>query len=366
MKRILTVLLMLVALLASQAACAEIVDAAQPDMHIQREITIDGERVMIDADVYGTDVAQVQKYRVTKLNPGKHPEETMNLCAFLVDAEIIGRREFWTPEDLSFQAADGGKLATNPYYIRFSSGSYERLNAESNYVEQLCGWASRMAEIPEALMGEEIEGLASETAIAQLATMSDALSVTLEGEPIAKIAMDLDKLNAVTQAHLDYGVAPDELCVEDWTAQDEHYRLWLPMRYHGLRVMPWSKAPLDYRNQETPRAYADAWVSRRGVELFNMEFVPGEEEPVGKPFAPISVDEAIEACKSETDSAGENARMTEIRLCYVMMPYITGVSAGESRTYEATPAWCVTVQSEAWGKSTIAIDAKTGQSLLYW
>ena len=378
--------------LTAGAARAEIVPAAAPDGHITQSVVIDGKNVAVDADVYGETVRQVQAYRVWPRNSGESPADVR---VWLGDSEIVDRRDKRTENDVYMRAESGAQLWLTSYLTRFEGASCERLNAEGYYFLKLYDWADSTNIYPERVEMEELEGFTVDEAIGSLAPMMDALGVTLEAQPFYGFTVSLDKLNTALAAHLDYGVSPTEVVVEDWSKADEHYRLRLPTRLHGLPVMPWRVLMNTLAGEETADAAVCAWVSRQGVAFMDIEFVPGREEAVGEPFAPISAQEALEICAREAKSPvkewglGErnlhytgvnNPRVSEMKLGYVLCP------EGSGESCMARPAWFFRItydtvalhvvsdwgdgpveheEAETWSQ-TVAVDAQTGDMLLRW
>ena len=336
-------------LLTAGAARAEIVPAAVPDGHITQSIVIDGKDVAVDADIYGETVKEVQAYRVEAQGFGKY----------------------------------------------YQSGEYERLRTENSYFLEIYNWADMMDSFPEQAAMEQLEGFSVEDAIAKLEPMMNEIGVTLEAQPFYGFTVSLDKLETALAAHLDYGVSPTENVVEDWSTADEHYRLRLPTRLHGLPVMPWRVNMNTLAGEETADASVCAWISRQGVEFMDIEFVPGREETVGEPFAPISAQEALDVCAREARSTvkewglGEknlhytgvnDPRVSEMKLGYVLCP------EGDGESCLARPAWFFRIiydtvalhavsdwgdgpveheEAETWSQ-TVAVDAETGDMLLRW
>lgn len=338
--------------LAPCMARAELVEPAAPDGHIAQTLIIDGVKVSVDADVYGSDVEAVQAYRVEKQNPG-------------------GMDFFYKGEHA------------------------DRLQSTAGYLD----WGDATGFYPERLQMGELKGMSIQKGIQKLAPMLDKLGVTAISEPFDGIAVDLDRLDAATQRHMAYGVAPDETVVEDWTQADEHYRARLAIRYHSLPVMPWKEYTRDFT--ETPDAYLYTWIGRDGIEYLQVEFVPGEDEALGEPLAPMTAEEALARCaeqaKSRFDAWGygepiyagvSNAHVNSICLGYVMLPDMEAGGSAESRLtgmytrYIARPAWFFTIYLETTANQAVsleqpephaeamramkivALDAATGEMLL--
>lgn len=374
------------------AARAEIVPQAEPDGHLTAGVVIDGKTVAVDADLYGDTVREVQAYRVWPRDYGEHPAEVR---VWLGDSSIVDRKAKRTENDVYMKAESGARLWLTSYLTRFEGVKCNRLDAEGFYFLKLYDWADSTNTFPERLELEELGGLSVGEAIQKLAPMMDELGVTLEARPFYGFTVSLDKLEAATAAHLDYGVSPTETVVEDWTQADEHYRLRLPTRYHGLSVMPWQVGMNTLAGEATTDAAVFAWISRQGVELLDISFVPGREEAAGEPFAPISAQQALDACAREAKSRGEewglgeagrhytgvnSPRITEMTLGYVLGPQESDGSC------LARPAWFFRVmydtvalhvvtdwgdgpveheKAETWAQ-TVAVDAQTGEMLLYW
>ena len=378
--------------LTAGTASAEIVPAAAPDGHITQSVVIDGKDVAVDADIYGGTVQEVQAYRVWPRDDGDSPADVR---VWLGDSEIVDRRAKRTENDVYMRAESGARLWLTSYLTRFEGVNCERLNAEGYYFLKLYDWADSTNTYPERVEMEELEGFTIDEAIGSLAPMMDALGVTLEAQPFYGFTVNLDKLNTALAAHLDYGVSPTETVVEDWFTADEHYRLRLPTRFHGLPVMPWRVPMNTLAGEETADTAVCAWISRQGVEFMDIEFVPGREEAVGEPFAPISAQEALEICAREAKSAAEewglgevgrhytgvnNPRVSEMKLGYVLYREEDGESC------LARPAWFFRIiydtvalhavsnwgdgpveheETETWNQ-TVAVDAETGEMLLRW
>lgn len=356
------------------AACAEIVPADEPDMHIQRTIVIGGKEVAVDADVYGTGVREVQAYSLTQLNLGSKPEERIDLSMLLGDAGVERRWTQWTPEEVSFDLTDGSDVYISPGCVIVRRKTLERIgNATRYYLPKEKVW---LPDCMEHVQLEELPGFSVEEAVSRLEPMLSQLGITAVNKPTAAASVTLDELNAALQAHLDEGVSPEDALVEDYTRDDEYYELVLPYLYHGLAVMPTSEH-LPYTNQfETPFAHVKATVSRRCVEELYIDFVPGEEKASGKAFEPISLEEALAACEKMESTRNypwygecESPRIGEIRLGYVFLSKNRAVTEVNAR-----PAWLmhVFIDSEnedgsvdTWAQG-IAIDAETGEMLLSW
>lgn len=371
-------------MMAPCLAGAEIVPAQTPDGHIAGSVMIGGIEVAVDADVYGAGVDRVQAYQVRKRELGKAPEE-IDLSAWLGDEKAVQRTE---PEEgsISFETASGAQVQLADDLLTFRGADCARLDGAALGVMMAYAWADSTNLYPETPEIAPLPGMSVSQAVQKLAPMMEQLNVTLVDEPFDGIRLGLDELNEATQMHLGAGVAPDQTLTEGWTAEDEHYRLRLPMLYHGLRIMPWQEntRKLDFDN--TPDAYVYAWITRQGVEKLYMDFVPGEEKAVGEAFAPISAEEALDACerelkKDEKDGEiGENAEILNphigrMWLGYVMLPDHVDKSELSTRVFRATPAWFMSVYYDksgqrpmgnaSWQKD-IAIDARTGESLLSW
>lgn len=338
--------------LAPCMARAELVEPDAPDGHIAATLTIDGVEVRVDADVYGSDGKTVRAYRVEKQNPGG------------MDFSIKGERA-------------------------------ERLQSTAGYLD----WGDATSLYPERLQMGELEGMSVREGIQKLAPTLERLGVTAVSEPFDGIAVDLDMLDAATERHMAYGVAPDETVVEDWTRADEHYRVRLAIRYRGLPVMPWSGYTRDFT--QTPDAYLYAWISRDAVERLETEFVPGKDEALGDPFVPVTAEEALARCagqaKSRFDAWGygeptyagvKNAHVSSMRLGYVMLPDMEASGSAANRLtgmherYIARPAWFFAIDLETTANQAVsldqpephaetmramklvALDAKTGEMLL--
>lgn len=378
--------------LTAGAARAEIVPAAVPDGHITQSVVIDGKDVAVDADIYGGTVQEVQAYRVWPRNDGDSPAD---VSVWLGDSEIVDRRAKRTENDVYMRAESGARLWLTSYLTRFEGASRERLDAEGFYFLKLYDWADSTNTYPERVELEELEDFTVEEAIAKLEPMMNEIGVTLEAQPFYGFTVNLDKLNTALAAHLDYGVSPTETVVEDWSTADEHYRLRLPTRLHGLPVMPWRVNMNTIAGEETADASVCAWISRQGVEFMDIEFVPGREETVGEPFAPISAQEALDACAREARSTvkewglGEknlhytgvnDPHVSEMKLGYVLCP------EGDGESCLARPAWFFRIiydtvalhavsdwgdgpveheEAETWSQ-TVAVDAETGDMLLRW
>ena len=378
--------------LTAGAARAEIAAQAEPDGHITASVVIDGKNVAVDADVYGGTVQSVQAYRVWPRNYGESPADER---LWLGDSAIADRKAKLTENDLYMRAESGARLWLTSYLTRFEGVNRERLDAEGFYFLKLYDWADDTNTYPEAVELEELEGFSVGAAIQKLAPMMDALGVALEARPFYGFTLSLERLKAATEAHLDYGVNPTETIVEDWSAADEHYRLRLPTRFHGLSVMPWRAVMNTLAGEEATDASVFAWISRQGVELMDVSFVPGREEAVGEPFAPISAQEALDVCAREAKSRSEewglgeknrhytgvnNPRIASMTLGYVLCPQ------GSDGSCLARPAWFFRVaydtvalhavsdwgdgpveheEAETWAQ-IVAVDAQTGEMLLYW
>lgn len=368
-------------------ASAELVEPDSPNGHIAKTLVIDGVEVTVDADVYGSDVREVQAYRVEGLNLGSEPEKKVDLSTWLGEDKIVYQRE----EDLFFETENGTRLWLASYSdCELRSENYNRLQAES------FDWGDATSFYPEHLRIDELEGMSVEEGLQKLLPTLEQLGITAVCEPFDGIAIDLDRLNAATQRHIDYGVAPDETVVEDWTREDEHYRVRLAIRYRGLPVMPWSAYGKEF--MRTPEAYFYAWISRRGVEHFRMEFVPGEDEALEEAFVPITAEEALARCAEQaksrfsewgfagpTYSGVEHAHVSSMHLGYALIPESGDAQdrgIGMYTSYCAKPVWYFSIyfdttamqavsieQPEPHAEAmsvmqVVAIDAKTGEMLL--
>ena len=372
-------------MIAPCAVRAEIVPAQLPDAHIARSVMIDGIEVTVDADVYGANVDKVQAYQVKKQDLGKTPEAKVDLSAWIGNEEIVRRTE---PEenDIRFETASGAQVQLADYMHSFRGAGCDRLDGARLGVMMTYAWADNTSLYPETPQIAQLPGMSVSEAVQKLAPIMEQLNVTLVDEPFDGIRLGLDELNEATRMHLEEGVAPNQTLTEGWTAEDEHYCLRLPMLYHGLRIMPWQEntKKLDFDN--TPDAYAYAWITRQGVEKLVMDFVPGEEKAVGDAFVPISAEEALDACERELKKQeknwgiGESAEIlnphiSRMWLGYVMMPDHVDKSRLSTNVFRATPAWLMSIYYDnseqkpmgnaSWQKN-VAIDARTGESLLSW
>lgn len=350
-------------------ASAELVEPEGPDGHIAKNLVIDGVEVTVDADVYGSDVREVQAYKLTQRNFGRRPEEEIDLTAFLGDEEILERRTMWTAEDVCFETA-GARLDVGPWSVLLRRNEAERYG--NLHV------AFMLSSIAENQTIRELPAFSLEEALEKLEPMLDQLGITAVKRPADGVSLTLDELRDAAQTRLDYGLLPNETVFTEYTKEDECYPLLLPYLYHGLMVMPTSEH-LPYTNQyETPLTNVNALISRRGVEELSLDFIPGEEKPDGEPFEPIPVEAALETCEQLTrsygwSSYGKNARIHEIRLGYVFLSRNLATTEVKAR-----PVWFMYVFSdlidgeeaneavdEVEGRG-IAIDAQTGEMLIVW
>lgn len=385
-KRFSALVLSLAMACAAGVAQAQIVPDAQPDGHIRRRMVIGGVPVEIDADVYGTSIQSVQAYRLRTLNPCKDARESntaLDLSVWFGD-EPVSSTMLFSQDEMRFVAGEGvDALSTfdrdtahiSPYSVRFNRMDAERLDEEKLYDPQHKGILYQA--VRESANIEPLDGLDMQDALDRIAPLLDWLGVTAIARPISGASFTVDDLNAQTQAHLLYGVSPSETVIKDWTAQDEHIELLLPILYHGLMVLPTDAHMPGISQWETGRASVRAIVSRQGVRRLEMDFVPGEERPTGDAFTPITLEEALAACEripqsAAMDDISDDARVSEIRLGYVMMTENIACTEATAR-----PAWMMYVfydmPIEGYGETywtrtfkPIAIDAQTGESLLVW
>lgn len=378
---------LLVGMLMALTPCmaqAELAAPQAPDGHIAKTLTVDGMEVRVDADIYGADIKEVQAYRVERLDLGEEPEKSVDLSAFFGDDPIVERRTLGGEDDLVFETEGGAKIWLSPQGVLWKSKNEGRLGTES------FDWGESTSYYPERLRMDDLAGMSAEACVQKLAPVLDELGVAAESMPFDGVSIGLDALNAATEARLAHGVAPHEDVVEDWTEADEHVRLRLAIRYRGLQVMPWSE---HTEEGITPETYIHAWIGRRGVERFQTEFVPGEDEALDDPFVPLTAEEALtsfaERAKSrwtmwgygEPSCSGiRDAHVGSMRLGYVMMP--EAKRAGADEGYIARPAWFFAVYFETTAMQAVsleqpephaeamramkavAIDARTGEMLL--
>lgn len=361
--------------LAPNAAGAEIVPADEPDMHIERTITIEGKEVAVDAGVYGTNVKEVQAYSLAGLNLGSRPEEKIDLSVFLGDAEVEERRTQWTPEEVSFDLTDGSSFDIVHDYVILRRKTLERINNSTSWL-YLPREKRFLTDYAEHVQPDELPDFSLDEAVLRLEPMLSQLGITAMNRPTAAASVTLEELNAAVKAHLDEGVSPEDVVIEDYTRDDEYYEIILPYLYHGLVVMPTSEN-LPYTNQfETPFAHVEAVVSRRCVEKLIISFVPGKEKASGKAFEPITVEEALAACEKIESTREypwydgyENPRIGEIRLGYAFLSKDRAITEVNAR-----PAWLIYIFCDFKNEDgsvdttwqTIAIDAQTGEMLLRW
>lgn len=330
---------------------------------IEMTLNVGEKPVLIDAEIYGTDVERVQTYKVTNLNLGGEPETKFDLSLWFDKGEALKKR---ANEDIVFLAAGDGAFwekdsaRFTPYVQQFLRATQRRLEAEAAYypVEK------QNRSVSERVEAAQLEDFPIRAATEKIQPILAALGVEIQKEPVFAKSFSVSDLEAATKAHREHGVSPDETLIEDWTKEDEYYELSYRQVFHGLPIMETDEHMPGIYEWETPRTVITAQVSRRGIEKLQLDFVPTEETVVGEAFTPISVRDALEACKA-IDSEElylEDAHVSEIRLGYVMLAENRALTQAMAR-----PAWLIRVWGEFEGRSEsqmIAIDARTGERML--
>lgn len=347
-------------MMTSSLASAEIVNAPMPDRHIQTTIEHATYTITVDADVYGEGIGSVQAYHVTTLDLGMNPEKKFDLSLWFDESIPLEKKYYdcpaFFPQGESENILWRDEARFSPYYIYFHRATQARLEfpLERQGVNGLS--ESVNTELP--------EGLSLEQAALQISPILDALDVTIQREPVLVSSMTLEDWQSETAKKMEYGVAPNDYIIEDWTEADESCLIHYRQLFHGLPMMETDEHMPGIMEWETPETMVYAVMSRRGLEKLEFPFVVGAQEPLGEPFTPISADNAMAQFKASELKLDEWSQLhvSRIELGYVML------ARNIAQTdIEARPAWLIRI----WGKTlgdtfsvVAAVDAKTGEMLL--
>lgn len=337
---------------------AAFAEAEVPKQHIETTISGESYAISVDADVYGADVDSAQAYQVWTLDWGENPEANIDLALwFDADTRLEKAGKDYTlfyPKGEKARPGERNEAGFSPYGMYFVRATDARLEfplERWNY--------RRMQESPDT---EAIpQGFSIETATTDIQGIADALSVTMEPNPVFVSAMTLADWRTETEKKLARGVAPDERVIEDWTADDESIQLNYRQLFHGLPMLETDAHMPGVLEWETPLTMVSATVSRRGLERLDFPFAAGREEALGEPFKPISPEEALAACNAaELGLDGwQNLHVSNVELGYAML------AQNHAKTEcIARPAWMIRIWGEIFGEKqsvAVAVDAQTGK-----